>query len=85
MSRSDACARVVDDPPDQVAGAHARALDENGAGLELRQVEKLLHQVTQPPDLPQEIFEDLLIGHLDPFDEVLESRLQRADRRSQLM
>jgi len=50
------CSPVVDDPPDQVAGARARALDENGAGLELRQVEKLLHQVAQPPDLAQKIF-----------------------------
>ena len=35
--------------------------------------------------MAQKIFEDLLIGRLDAVDEVLQSRLQSADRRSQLV
>ena len=64
----------------------------NGAGpqrqraaLQPRQVEQLLDEPAEPLGLAQRRAQRGGIGRLDAVDEVLQQRLQRADRRAQLV
>ena len=67
--------RDLEDPP----------VEGNAARFEAREVEELLHQPAEPLDLGEHGAERLGVGRLDAVDEVLQHRLQRGDRRPQLV
>ena len=70
---------------EQRLDAELGALERHRARLEPGQVEELLHEPAEPLDLGEHRAERLGIGLGDAVDEVLEHRLQRGDRRAQLV
>ena len=55
------------------------------AGLQAREVEQLRHEPAEPARLREHRAQRLGVGLADAVDDVLEHRLQRADRRAQLV
>ena len=83
--RSGVQPRLPDREVEHRADLEHAPVERHAARLEPRQVEQLLHEPAQPFDLGEHGAQRLGIGRFDAVDQVLEHRLQRGDRRPQLV
>lgn len=85
IPRSGSIVEILPRSLEHLGGSDPRPRQRHRTGLELREIEELLDELTEAGGLGEQVLDDIGRRLLDPVGDVLELRAERPDRGAQLV